>query len=136
MKTWSASTQTGEYPRILGKYPTVLRVGVLPDGFFGGLIFLVPCRTSLVALGTSEQQNTPVVPDFRHPLGLHFAAPFPQQIPLICILKTPFPGQLCFFFPLVTGNQDPGVPRDTPPLRQVRGFDSGTVGSPQAPPFP
>ncbi|XP_064245621.1 protein FAM219B isoform X3 [Passer domesticus] len=36
----------------------------------------------------------------------------------------------------VTGSQDPGVPRDTPPLRQVQGFNSDTVGAPGAPSSP
>lgn len=55
---------------------------MLTDGIFGGMIFLVTCRASLMTLGTSEQQNAPVVPDFKYPLGLHCQLLFPPEFPL------------------------------------------------------
>lgn len=75
---------------------------MLTDGFFGRLIFLVPCRASLMALGTFEQRNAPVAPDSKYPSGLHCQLLFPPEF----LLQTPFSGQLCFFSPLSDG--EPG----------------------------
>lgn len=111
----------GEYPRILGG-------GVLQahSGLFVGIDF--PCRASPIALGTSQQRNTPLVPNcaqFNKSLGVTLRLPFsPLRFP--CLhpkQRLGFPaGSDRFLLLSVTGSWDPDVPQATPRPRQVQGF--------------